>query len=181
MPGFKNKNERDFEQNVEGAKQLLKSVASLSISVPKSLCKEIKIDWKRPLSSSPTINPSLPCPLKTWDAEGKGERNGCSSQEGNISLYIYIYTPMHYLVGTGQVVNCRMQPALHAVQSNSAPHFHGISCIFSPSVEFARSELPVISNQIPIHIITLWHCISGCTTALCRTFPPASNPPFQEE
>lgn len=32
-----------------------------------------------------------------------------------------MYTPMYYPMGIGQVVNCRKQPALHAMQLNSQP------------------------------------------------------------
>lgn len=82
-----------------------------------------------------------------------------------------MYTPMYYLMGIGQVVNCRKQPALHAMQLNSQPGsiLHPVSmgspAFFFSFMEFARSELSAISNQIPIHIITAWHCISGCTSS----------------
>lgn len=96
-----------------------------------------------------------------------------------------MYTPMYYLMGIGQVVNCRKQPALHAMQLNSQPGSillpvsMGSPAFFFSFMEFASSELSAISNQIPIHIITAWHCISGCTSSTLSLQLP--TPPFQEE
>lgn len=87
-----------------------------------------------------------------------------------IHIYIYVHTDV---LPNGHWAGCELQkaasPACNAIEfsarEHSAPRFHGISCIFFSSMEFASSELSAISNQIPIHIITAWHCISGCMSS----------------